>query len=229
MTPTLNVRRDTPIAVAATSGDIERVKAVLKATSRPDRQSTTDKALLFAVEAGHEELVKYLLRKGASVGPYLDTAPTPLHLAVRHHHASIAALILRRQRQQQRWHISLSFRLPSIRRRLRARPAPAPWTTALHTAAEVNDPAIAALLIEAGAPIDQTLPVTCESCRWSERSTCESHCSHTPVAVAARHRSTEALRLLAARGADPWAHIWNSSRGSPLLHLAAAGGARRDD
>jgi hypothetical protein len=57
MTPTLNVRRDTPIAVAATSGDIERVKTVLKTTTRPDRQSITDKALLFAAEAGHEELV----------------------------------------------------------------------------------------------------------------------------------------------------------------------------
>ncbi|KAL3483086.1 ankyrin repeat-containing domain protein [Aspergillus germanicus] len=227
MTPTLNVRRNTPIAVAATSGDIERVKSVLKATSRADRQSLTDKALLFAAEAGHEELVKYLLRKGASVRPYLDTAPTPLHLAVRHHHHSIAGLLLRRQ---QRWRIP-SFPLPfsfllTRRQRLRPRPRPTPakWTTALHTAAEVNDPPIAALLLDAGAPIDQSLPVTCESCRWSERSTCEAHCRHTPIAVAAQHGSTEALRFLAERGADPRAHFRSGSRGSPLLHLAAAGG-----
>jgi ankyrin repeat protein len=224
MTPTsrLNVRRDTPIARAAASGDIEQVKSVLEATSRPDRQSITNKALLFAAEAGHEELVKYLFRKGASAGPYLDTTPTPLHLAVRHHHHSIAALLLNRQLRQQRWHIPFPFQFPSTRRR--PRPAPAVWTTALHTAAEVNDPAMAALLLDAGAPIDQTLPVACEPCGWKYQSTCEAHCGHTAIAIAAQHGSTEALRTLAERGADPRAHFRNGHRGSPLLHLAAAGG-----
>lgn len=81
---------------AATSGNVEKVKALLK--SNPDLVSSKDSngavPLHWAALNGHKEVAEVLLANNAAVDARESNGQTPLHLAVFNHHTDIAQLLL---------------------------------------------------------------------------------------------------------------------------------------
>jgi ankyrin repeat protein len=84
------------IQVAAESGNLEKVKALIK--DNPDLASSTNKngwtALHFAAAAGHKDVAELLLANKADVNAKDKDGATPLHTAAANDHKDVAELLL---------------------------------------------------------------------------------------------------------------------------------------
>jgi ankyrin repeat protein len=81
----------TPLSLAAIGGDLAMLKLLLDSGADLDRGGNTATALYFAAASGHEEVVKYLLKRGAKVKMWItyqaieDTQPKTAKLLRDHY------------------------------------------------------------------------------------------------------------------------------------------------
>jgi ankyrin repeat protein len=79
---------------AASSGDLEGVRAMLKDRSLGTQSSTLIEALNRAVSKGYLEIVKVLLENGADVNGRVKSGDAPLHYAVENLHPEVIKYLL---------------------------------------------------------------------------------------------------------------------------------------
>uniref|UniRef100_A0A3P8Z7X9 Protein kinase domain-containing protein n=1 Tax=Esox lucius TaxID=8010 RepID=A0A3P8Z7X9_ESOLU len=135
-----------------------------------------------AVTQGNEEAVKFLLLSHANTNLANARGSTPLHLATEKHQKGLAELLLGR-------------------RSTNANARDEDQYTALHCAAQNGDEAIARLLLDRGASINET-----------------DAQGRTPAHIACQHGHENVVRVLLSRGAD--IHVRGRDDWTPL-HLAA--------
>ena len=83
------------LRIAARSGDLEKVKALLKSGVNPDATTTNSYTpLAYAASGGHLEVMKHLLANGADVDKASRFKKTPLLVAVGSPHVDAVKLLL---------------------------------------------------------------------------------------------------------------------------------------
>ncbi|KAK2870535.1 hypothetical protein Q8A67_024927 [Cirrhinus molitorella] len=190
-------------------GDLESARRVLEDPGGFGHVDGTDEegntALMFASAGGHEQLVRFLLRKGASVDRRNHYGWTPLMQAARFGHLTVAHILLENGAEI------------NGRNRMGA--------SVLTMAARGGHAHVAKLLLENGAFVDDFdhLSAAEGSGSGSERGdNGKRFLEITPLLAAAQHGHEAAVRLLLEWGAD--VSFCQKSSGWSALMLAAAGG-----
>jgi hypothetical protein len=90
--------KDKPLVVAARNGHLEVVSYLIESGAPVDgaEMESEKTALHVATEQGHEALVEHLLNCGANVNKVDRMGNTPLHIAARTPHVTIAVLLIDR-------------------------------------------------------------------------------------------------------------------------------------
>ncbi|KAL8700353.1 MAG: hypothetical protein Q9201_005492 [Fulgogasparrea decipioides] len=200
------IERDTwlpamTIHKAAYNGYCGALKILLDANADVDSRygESCSTALHLAAEQGNTEVVRVLLKTGASVDFPNDLGQTPLWFAVNEGHAEISKMLLDAGASPSPWgseHETLLFAalgsrsvdiVTSLLKAGANVDATVPFTgiTSLHTAAEGGHTALVKVLLEAGAQV-------------SSRTVTGA----TPLHQASVHGCTEVARLLLGAGAD---------------------------
>jgi len=86
----------TPLFASATAGDTAAVQTVIQQDPSAITATEWDHATLLhvAVQQNHQDLVEFLLKKGAEVKAVTDDGLTPLHMAAQNGNIGIARLLL---------------------------------------------------------------------------------------------------------------------------------------
>jgi ankyrin repeat protein len=92
-----NFLKITPLMTGAMLGDLEMVRALLGAGAELEATSLYGTALTFAAQSGNEPVIRYLLRKKASVNAHRPDGITVLMLAARADRAAVVRELLARQ------------------------------------------------------------------------------------------------------------------------------------
>ncbi|KAK7118920.1 hypothetical protein R3I94_022435 [Phoxinus phoxinus] len=187
-------------------GDLESARRVLEDPGgRAHVDGTDDEgntALMLAAAGGHEPLVRFLLRKGASVDLRNQHGWTPLMQAARFGHVTVAHLLLENGAEI------------NGRNRLGA--------SVLTIAARGGHAQLAKLLLENGAFVDDLDHLCAAEGSGVSGVTGRSFLEVTALLVAAQHGHESAVQLLLDWGAD--VSFAQKSTGWSALMLAAAGG-----
>ncbi|XP_077055354.1 ankyrin repeat and SAM domain-containing protein 6 isoform X2 [Siphateles boraxobius] len=187
-------------------GDLESARRVLEDPGgRAHVDGTDDEgntALMLAAAGGHEPLVRFLLRKGASVDLRNQHGWTPLMQAARFGHVTVAHLLLENGAEI------------NGRNRLGA--------SVLTIAARGGHTQLAKLLLENGAFVDDLDHLCAAEGSGVSGVTGRSFLEVTALLAAAQHGHESAVRLLLDWGAD--VSFTQKSTGWSALMLAAAGG-----
>ncbi|HVR34542.1 MAG TPA: ankyrin repeat domain-containing protein [Methylomirabilota bacterium] len=197
-----------PLFAAAAKGHLAAVKLLLENGADPDVRSQRNRIPLHeAVENGHKAVAEVLLASGAAVNVQDNSGVTPLHVAAEKGFNEIGALLLRHGADLTllgggvpgsglETYVEWENKNRAYGELLRRKDG-AP----LHMASARNHRGFVELLLEAGAPIDQT----------------NSH-GMTPLAYAAQEANRDMAALLLNHEADPRIADQN---GRTALHLAA--------
>ena len=202
----------TPLWVATTTGSAAMVAKLLEARADPDiAPDTGGTPLMIAARQGNVAAVRSLLARGADVNATEGAqGQTALMWAVARGNPEVVRILLAAG-------ADLHARTKSTRRHVLlccqkslGKTEGAVWIeqggfTPLLFAARHGDAASAALLVDAGAPIDDTAAV-----------------GTTPLVIAAQHGLHDVAALLLEKGADPDA----AGAGQAALHWAALRGDR---
>uniref|UniRef100_A0AAY4AF44 NAD(+) ADP-ribosyltransferase n=1 Tax=Denticeps clupeoides TaxID=299321 RepID=A0AAY4AF44_9TELE len=193
---------------ACDEGDCETVRRLLEPgaaecgapppvpVDRADEEGNA--ALQFAAAGGHETLVRFLLRKGASVDGRSNYGWTPLMQAARFGHLTVTHILLENGAEM------------NARNRMGA--------SVLSMAARGGHVHVAKLLLESGAFVDDYDHL--EECLSSEGG--REFLSATPLLVAAQLGHEALVRLLLDWGAD--VNFCQKTTGWSALMLATIGG-----
>lgn len=189
-------------------GDLESARRVLEDPGGFGHVDGTDEegntALMLAAAGGHEQLVRFLLRKGASVDRRNHYGWTPLMQAARFGHLTVAHLLLENGAEI------------NGRNRLGA--------SVLTMAARGGHAHLAKLLLENGAFVDDLDHLSAaEGSGSGAGDNGRTFLEITALLAAAQHGHEAAVRLLLDWGAD--VSFCQKSTGWSALMLAAAGGA----
>jgi ankyrin repeat protein len=94
---TANATGQTPLHLAAASGNVETVRMLLDEGAELDLPDTVEgfSALHVATMHGHADVVDLLVRYGADPEARTRRQQTPLHLAALHGHAGVTARLLK--------------------------------------------------------------------------------------------------------------------------------------
>ncbi|RVE57211.1 hypothetical protein OJAV_G00214010 [Oryzias javanicus] len=182
-----------PLNVAAQKGHMRALCYLIDKGASVNMQTCDGTTALHeAAENGHKEVVHALLSKHADANKPANSGLLPLHLAAKYGHHEIV------------------FQLVSVTSRAKLRHS---WISPLHLAAEHNRHAAAAVLLKAGADVNDTLAHS-HSIQYADGRA-------TPLYFAVANGSTETAELLLNAGAslslDPV---------SPLLMAARQGCVR---
>ncbi|XP_039512214.1 ankyrin repeat and SAM domain-containing protein 6-like isoform X3 [Pimephales promelas] len=187
-------------------GDLESARRVLEDPGgRAHVDGTDDEgntALMLAAAGGHEPLVRFLLRKGASVDLRNQHGWTPLMQAARFGHVTVAHLLLENGAEI------------NGRNRLGA--------SVLTIAARGGHAQLAKLLLENGAFVDDLDHLSAAEGSGVSGVTGRSFLEVTALLAAAQHGHESVVQLLLDWGAD--VSFAQKSTGWSALMLAAAGG-----
>ncbi|XP_067234054.1 ankyrin repeat and SAM domain-containing protein 6-like [Chanodichthys erythropterus] len=188
-------------------GDLESARRVLEDPGGFGHVDGTDEegntALMFAAAGGHEQLVRFLLRKGASVDRRNHYGWTPLMQAARFGHVTVAHILLENGAEI------------NGRNRMGA--------SVLTMAARGGHAHLAKLLLENGAFVDDFDHLSAADGNGSvPGDNGRTFLEITALLAAAQHGHEAAVRLLLEWGAD--VSFCQKSTGWSALMLAAAGG-----
>ena len=167
MLPLLAIVLTAPLHSAVESGDAQRVARIIDRGANieePDDDKYTP--LHLAAGMGSVEMATVLLDRGARVDSTDEHGETPLHIAAFVGHADVARLLIERGHPVNAdsasglpLHMAAEQGRAEVAQVLLDHGADVAATTAegvtaLHRAAHHNNPAVAAVLIQAGAPLD---------------------------------------------------------------------------
>uniref|UniRef100_A0A9J8A400 SAM domain-containing protein n=2 Tax=Cyprinus carpio TaxID=7962 RepID=A0A9J8A400_CYPCA len=192
-------------------GDLESARRVLEDPGGFARVDGTEEqgntALMFASAGGHEQLVRFLLRKGASVDRRNHYGWTPLMQAARFGHLNVAHILLENGAEI------------NGRNRMGA--------SVLTMAVRGGHTHVAKLLLENGAFVDDFDHLAVAEGNASGNNNVhgdngKTFLEITPLLAAAQHGHEAVVRLLLEWGAD--VNFCQKSTGWSALMLAAAGG-----
>ncbi|XP_057183304.1 ankyrin repeat and SAM domain-containing protein 6-like isoform X2 [Triplophysa rosa] len=192
-------------------GDLESARRVLEDPGGFGHVDGTDEdgntALMFASAGGHEQLVRFLLRKGASVDRRNHYGWTPLMQATRFGHLNVAHILLENGADI------------NARNRMGA--------SVLTMAARGGHAHVAKLLLENGALVDDFDHLSAAEGNGNANNNVRSDNGKTFLEItsllaAAQHGHEAAVRLLLEWGAD--VNFTQKTTGWSALMLAAAGG-----
>ncbi|XP_028392374.1 ankyrin repeat and SAM domain-containing protein 6-like isoform X2 [Dendronephthya gigantea] len=169
--------------LAVTNGDLEAVQLFLNKQENSDLVNYSDECgntpLIHASANGRENIVRYLISKGARLKPSLscnDYGWTPLMVASYYGHFQIVAALL--QSISDPGEVTYTNRLGS---------------TALHCAARCNHIQVAELLISKGAEVNGVV---------DESHLLDRNCNRSPLMAAVQHGHDEMTRLLISQDAN---------------------------
>jgi ankyrin repeat protein len=128
---------ETPLSIAAKSGNFENLKSLVKKGASLDFQNSKGKQPLFIAAAeGHEEVVKFLLEQGADPNKKSQNGFTALMVPVLSGNASIVSLLA-----------------PKMKKEINS--SGADKMTALHHASALGDSKVVQILLDSGASVSE--------------------------------------------------------------------------
>ena len=191
------------LILAVTSGDLEAVQLFLNKQENSELLNYAGEdgntPLMHACANGRENIVRYLITKGASLKPALSSNAygwSPLMVASYYGHLQIVIVLLQ--------HMSESVDVKYANRLC---------ATALLCAARCNQIQIAEILMSKGAELNVG---------DYDSETTDKRCCRSPLMAAVQHGHDEMTRLLISRGADV-NYVDHVTGWTPLM-LAACNG-----